>query len=222
MSRILVPSSGPDSWRQFLAKPDVHWATGYSARTAAHSWESADGFPAEVAATLASVLGPVELLLAVPEHKTPLPGGRRESQSDVFALGRHAAGTVACTIESKVDEPFGPTVGEWMREASPGKQERMSYVCALLGVDACPPDVHYQLLHRTAAALIEADRFCATDAAMVVQSFSPERRWFDAFGRFAALIGAAAAPDRASAVTVPSGKHLVIGWACGDPRFRAA
>ena len=35
MSRILVPSAGPDSWRQFLAKPDLHWAVGYSARTVA-------------------------------------------------------------------------------------------------------------------------------------------------------------------------------------------
>jgi hypothetical protein len=47
-----------------------------------------------------------------------------------------------------------------------------------------PPDVHHQLLHHTAAALIEAERFCAADTVMVVHSFSPERRWFGAFGRF--------------------------------------
>lgn len=222
MPRILVPSAGPDSWRQFLAKPDLQWAKGYSARTAAHAWEAADGFPPEVAATLAAAFGPVELLLAVPEHKTALPGGRRESQSDVFALGRHASGTVACAIESKVDEPFGPTVGEWLRDASPGKQERLAYVCALLGIQQCPPDLHYQLLHRTAAALIEADRFCTSDAAMIVQSFSPELRWFDAFRRFADLIDAAVTPNRAAVIVVPSGKRLAIGWACGDQRFRAA
>lgn len=45
MARIFVPSAGPDSWRQFLAKPDLHWAVGYSARTVAHAWEAAHGFP---------------------------------------------------------------------------------------------------------------------------------------------------------------------------------
>lgn len=36
--------------------------------------------------------GLAELLLAAPEHKTMLPGGTRESQSDVFTLIRHPAG----------------------------------------------------------------------------------------------------------------------------------
>ncbi len=76
--RPLVPSAGSDSWRQFLAKPDLHWVVGYSARTVAHAWEAADGFPPKVAAILDAALGPTELLLATPEHKTPLPGGRRE------------------------------------------------------------------------------------------------------------------------------------------------
>jgi hypothetical protein len=221
VSRILVPSAGPDSWRQFLAKPDLHWAVGYSARTVAHAWEAADGFPPEVQAMLSPVLGPVELLLALPEHKTPLPGGRRDSQSDVFALGRHRGGLVACTVEGKVDEPFGPTVGDWMRDASPGKVERLAYVCGLLGIADCPPDVHYQLLHRTAAALIEAERFCVTDAAMVVHSFSPQRRWFGAYERFVGLFDLQAEIGAPSVASLPGGRRLLVGWACGDAHFRA-
>ncbi|USU03883.1 hypothetical protein NF699_12495 [Sphingomonadaceae bacterium OTU29LAMAA1] len=220
MSRVYVPSSGPDSWRQFLAKPDLHWVTGYSARTVAHAWEAADGFPPEVGQILAEAFGSTELLLAVPEHKTALPGGRRESQSDVFALGRHAAGVVACTIEGKVEEPFGPTVGEWMRDASPGKQERLAYVCDLLGIAHCPPDVHYQLLHRTASALIEAERFCATDAAMLVHSFSPQRRWFEAYERFTELLMPGCPAAEPVVTTTPAGRRLVLGWASGDQAFR--
>jgi hypothetical protein len=79
VTRILVPSAGPNSWRQVLAKPDLHWAVGYSARTIAHAWEEADGVPPEVAAILNAALGSTELLLAIPEHRTPLPGGTRES-----------------------------------------------------------------------------------------------------------------------------------------------
>jgi len=220
VSRILVPSAGPDSWRQFLAKPDLHWAVGYSARTVAQSWEAADGLPPEVQAILYPVLGPVELLLALPEHKTPLPGGRRDSQSDVFALGRHRGGLVACTVEGKVDEPFGPTVGDWMRDASPGKVERLAYVCGLLGIVDCPPDVHYQLLHRTAAALIEAARFCVTDAAMVVHSFSPQRRWFGAYERFAELLVPGCRAAEPVVTTTPAGRRLMLGWASGDQAFR--
>jgi hypothetical protein len=95
----------------------------------------------------------------------------------VFAPGRHAGGVVACTIEGNVEEPFGPTVGEWMRAAPRGKVERLEYGCGLLGVENCPPDVHYQPLYCTASTLMEAKRFCAADAAMVVHLFSPEPRW---------------------------------------------
>jgi hypothetical protein len=221
MSRILIPSAGADSWRQFLAKPELQWATGYSARTMANAWEAAQGFPPEVAAVFRPVFGPVELLLAIPEHKTPLPGGRRESQSDVFALGRHSEGVVACTVEGKVEEPFGPTVGDWMRDASTGKAERLAYICSLLGIENCPGDVHYQLLHRTASALIEAERFNTADAAMIVHSFSPSGRWFEAFARFAALLGLLAEGGQPGVLTVPTGRRLVLGWAAGEERFRA-
>jgi hypothetical protein len=50
MNSIYVPSSRPDAWKQFLAKPDLHWATGYSARSVAYSWELAVGLRLEIAA----------------------------------------------------------------------------------------------------------------------------------------------------------------------------
>jgi hypothetical protein len=221
VSRILVPSSSADAWRQLLAKPDLHWATGYSARTLAYAWEGAEGgLPDEIADILGQAFGPIELLLAIPEHKTSLGGGGRESQSDVFALARHKTGLVTCTVEGKVDEPFGPTVAQQMVNASPGKVERLGYLCHLLGIEGCPPDVHYQLLHRTASALIEAERFRTRDAAMIVHSFSPERRWFEAFARFCALFGREAEAGVPVTVSAPDGKRLVLGWACGEQRFR--
>lgn len=222
MSKILVPSNGPDDWKKFLAQPELHWSKGYSARTLAHSWEAAAGAPVEVADLMTQAFGPGELLFAVPEHKTALPGGERKSQSDVFALVRHDAGLATYTIEGKVDEPFGPTVGEWSVNASPGKIERLEYLCGMLGLASCPLDVRYQLLHRTASALIEADRFDAKLAGMIVHSFSPERRWLAEFTRFAALLGCHVEVGKAATMTVPSGKSLMIGWACGEQKFRQA
>ena len=224
MTAIYVPSLGPDAWRQFLAQPDRQWVTGYSARTLAHSWEAADGLPDEVRAALEVVVNRPRLLLALPEHKTALPGGRRESQSDVFALIRSDEHLIAATIEGKVDEAFGPTVAEWLQDASPGKLVRLEAVCELLGLAAADLDhaMRYQLLHRTAAAVIEAERFAAGAAAMIVHSFSLDARWFDDYARFLGLFGAAAAVGSAVLVATPSGRPLYLAWAAGDQRFRAA
>jgi len=166
------------------------------------------------------IVGEVEPLIIVPEHKTPLPGGRRESQSDVFMLARHANGTMACTIEGKVDEPFGPTVGQQMIDASSGQKQRMEYLCHRLRLTTCPDQIHYQLLHRTVSALIEADRFHASDAAMIVHSFSPTERWFDAFTAFVELLGGST-PRVGEPIVLPNaGKRLILGWAKGDAHFR--
>lgn len=219
MTRVLIPSSGPDSWRQFLAQPELHWAVGFSARTMAHAWEAANGVPPEVLTLLEPHLGKIEPLIIVPEHKTALPGGTRESQSDVFMLARHEQGTVACTIEGKVDEPFGRTVGEQMARETKGRRERLDYLCQRLGLGSCPGEIRYQLLHRTASALIEADRFAASDAAMIVHSFSPDRRWFDDFSAFVALLGGKAEIGRPTIIEGLS-TRLILGWACGDPTFR--
>lgn len=221
-SKVLVPSDGPDDWKRFLAQPDLHWATGYSARTLAYAWEAANGLPPEIAKLTVQAFGPSELILAIPEHKTVLPGGRRESQADVFILVRHPQGLATYTIEGKVDEPFGPTVGEWMIEASAGKSERLRYISELLGLSEIPPDIHYQLLHRTASALIEAERFDAKLAGMIVHSFSPTQRWRGAFERFAQLFGATAEGDAPMTLTVPSGRSLMLGWATGSQTFRSA
>jgi hypothetical protein len=70
MPRILLFSSGPQDWQRLLADPAKHWKSGYSARTLAHSWESACGFPAEVEQPFVHLGPPLENLvplLAIPE-----------------------------------------------------------------------------------------------------------------------------------------------------------
>jgi hypothetical protein len=221
MSHIYVPSSGPEAWKQFLAKPNVQWRKHFSARTLANSWEAADGLPREIRELFAPVVGETELLLALPEHRTLLAGGRRESQSDVFALIRCPGRLIATTIEGKVDETFGPTLAEWLQDASAGKTERLLHIRDLLGLPTeLDGSVRYQLLHRTAAAVIEAERFAAGAAAMIVHSFSPTARWFGDFARFVTQLGGFARPGRAEVITLPGGRPLYLGWARGEQRFR--
>ncbi|MCE5972435.1 hypothetical protein LZA78_02885 [Sinirhodobacter sp. WL0062] len=184
---------------------------------AALSWEAAGGLPPEVSNLLGES---VELLLAIPEHKVPLPGGSRESQCDVFALAKASNETIAIAVEAKVNEPFGPTVGEWLENASDGKIERLRFICDLLGLNnPPPPELRYQLFHRTAAAILEAARFKTDRAAMIVQSFSPEHRWFEDFQALAALLGLHAKPGKALIHYLPSGMPLTIGWAVGSEAF---
>ena len=222
MNRILLPSTGPGDWRRLLAEPDLHWAIGRSARTLANAWEAADGLPPEIQEALAMTHPDPRLLLAVPEHKTPLPGARRESQSDLFALVGSRNGLIAVTIEGKVDEPFGPRVEKWNPDESSGKRERFDYLCSLLEIDGCPPNIHYQLLHRTGSALIEAERFSASHAAMIVHSFSPERRWFEAYADFVhVVIGSRVDAARPQKVTLRDGRSLLLAWASGDQAFRS-
>jgi hypothetical protein len=164
-----------------------------------------------------------ELLLALPEHKVPLPGsGRGESQSDLFVMIRTADRTFAVTIEGKVDETFDKPLGDWLLDASPGKLERIDFICDLLGLrQPVPSDVYYQLLHRTAAAIIEARRFKTDAACMIVHSFSPTRKWYAAFERFAYLFGVSAEPGRLLLIRPDGLPPVYVGWAAGDPRFLA-
>jgi len=219
MSRILLPSTGPNDWRRLLADPSLHWAIGRSARTLANAWEAADGLPPEIHNALAAIHPEPRLLLAIPEHKTPLPGGRRESQSDIFALIGSDNGLIAATIEGKVDEPFGPRVADWNPDGSPGKRERFDYLCRILGINSCPPDLHYQLLHRTASALIEAERYGTPHAAMVVHSFSPDRRWFDAYAKFVEVLAGPVDATRPQRLSMPDDRSLTLAWCSGSPSF---
>jgi hypothetical protein len=216
-TRLYIPSQGPASWQAFLAEPEKQWRTGYSAKTLAHCWENADGLPVEIANMFG---GPAELLVALPEHKVPLEGGNRDSQNDVFALIRFGEQTSAATIEGKVNEPFGPIVGEWFADPSPGRRKRMLQLCDLLGFDEVPPShTRYQLMHRTASALIEARRFKTDEAAMIVHSFSQTQMWLEDFANFARLLGAEAKPDQSSTVILKSGQRLRLGWATGNRDF---
>jgi len=150
---ILIPSRGPEDWQQLLAEPDKHWRRGYSARSLAYSWEEAQSrpshMPTEVDLALAQEprLAELELLLGIPEHEVPLPGGRRPSQTDLWGLARSPNELVSIAVEGKVSETFGPTLEEWQAQPSSGKQIRLDYLCECLALPTPPPStIRYQLL----------------------------------------------------------------------------
>jgi len=222
MPRIFVPSRGPDDWKRLLAEPDKHWARRYSARTLAHCWQEAEGFPVEIHRVLSQhpALVPIEPLLIFPEWKVSLVGGSRPSQNDIWVLAKSQNGLVSIAVEGKVEEPFDKTLGEWKGDVSRGKEVRLNYLLEILGLgEPIPDSVRYQLLHRTASAVIEAERFGAQHAVMLVHSFSHNNQWFDDFATFVSLFGQKAEVDRLVTTTVAKEMPLHLGWVHGDERY---
>ena len=227
MPKVFVPTSGPEEWKHLLTKPDLHWKRGRSARSTAYSWEAANALPGEIETLLETCpqfnSESPELLAAFPEWKVPLPGGDRDSQSDVFALVRCGTQTLAVAIEAKVSETFGPTVAEWLVNASDGKKERLAYLCERLGLDQNGIGaLRYQLFHRTVSAIIERDRFGMDVAAMIVHSFSQTHEWIDDYQAFVRILGGSGERGVLDCVQLPDGQPLHLGWATGDAQFLEA
>jgi len=225
MKRIFVPSRSGSDWQPLLEKPKLHWKKGASAMTTAACWEaSSEALPPEITATLDSTrnghLTGLKLLLALPEWEVPLDGGDTSSKTDVLAVCRNAAGLCVVAVEAKVHEDFGPLVQEKRIEASQGQSQRLSYLQDLLHVQRFDDDIRYQLVHRTASALLTAREFYAGSAVMLVHAFdapTPRRRDFEAF-----CATLKAKPLGGLVYTVPSFDlpALYLGWCDGDSKYR--
>jgi len=216
----------PEDWKPLLADPEKQWRTGYSAKALAYCWQESKDFPSEVRQVFCrsgiEIFQDVEILLGFPEFKVALLGGRRASQNDIFILAKGAGQLVSITVEGKVSEPFGDTVAEWKARAGRGKETRLKYLCHLLGLEPASVDhIRYQLLHRTASALIEANKFGAPNALMLVHSFSGEDEWFDDYQKFLALLGLTGEADSVVFAKSIRGVNLYLGWVRGNKRYLA-
>lgn len=192
--------------------------------TAAASWEaSSDALPPEVTARLESSNDPLlvgqRLLMAVPEWQVSLPGGETTSNTDVMAVCRNEAGLCVIGVEAKVLEAFGPLVGEKRTDASPGQTARLGYLHSLLKVGHFEDQIRYQLLHRTASALLTAREFHAASAVMLVQAFGtpPERR--NDFEAFRKAMNATEISPLIFKVPAFDTPVLYLAWCDGDPQF---
>lgn len=226
--RILIPSTGPKSWRSLLADPAKHWKRGRSAFELAHAWESSakearHGLPAVVRAMMDRVpaLQGAELLMAVPEHQVALDTGVAPSQNDLWALLSNQVGLISMTVEGKAGKSFDKTVQEWLdKDASrAGRENRLAWLCGELGRTYDPAKdggLRYQLFHRTVSALKEARRYHAKSAVMLVQTFCDDPvSWAD-YQRFTAWMGGVAVENALSQTILPGHTALYLGWLRSD------
>jgi hypothetical protein len=225
MKRIFVPTVSGSDWQRLLGKPELHWKSGRSAMSTAACWEENEPhLPREISGVLEASgdesLASLELLVAIPEWEVDLPGGDRPSQTDVLAITRNELGLVVLGVEAKVDEPFGPTLGERKANASGGQLERIAYLESELEcTSALADNIRYQLLHRTVSALLTARAFHADTAVMLVHSFSPDSRWREDFEAFSEAINGRPLTADLREIELDQSPRLIIGWCKGAEEF---
>jgi hypothetical protein len=192
------PLRNMEDWR--AQHPPRHWRDGYSAMELARCWSSADGFPSSFRQALdGSEICGLTLKRGVVEHETPVPGRGRPSCTDLMVFARSAVGEqVVVGVEGKVDEAFGPRVGEWLEAGATeahreNREARLAGLCDALGF--VPRDVlniRYQLLHRAYAALETAREIGAPSAVLAIHSLEdrgPHGENWEDFREFVLALG---------------------------------
>ena len=136
-----------------------------------------------------------------------------------MALIKTGDGYAVLAVEGKVDEPFGEWVADW-NDGSPGRQRRLERLCDTLSLaPAKVAGLRYQLLHRSASAVYEAQRYRCGRALMLVHTFSRSATSLVDFLDFAEALGArGAASGGLSGPVACEGVELRLGWVVDQPR----
>lgn len=220
--RLHVPLKEPEDVIRHLGKQEKHWKQGRSAHALATVWSKNKSFPPKVAHALRShpVFESAELVDAFVERQVDLGSEGRPSQTDLLAIAGLDQGLAIIAVEAKAGEPFGEFVKQWLDESDgreemvDGKEERLKGLCKILGLlrEAALP-LRYQLLHRAASAILEAQRYRTRTAALLVHSFSNDTKGLGDFNTFlqglgmeAPSVGVLAGP------VVRDGVSLYAGW----------
>ena len=217
---ILIPATH-DDWRHRVSESTtVH--TSSAPAQMADRWQAAAGFPAEIARlfSTARATRSAALLVAIPHHQVPLAGGAHAAHLDLWALVRTGRGLLSVAIDAVGAEAFDAEADD--RTATTESRRLWKGLCRLLEIhESADTPVSSQLVHRTTTALVEAKRFFARGAAVVVHSFGESRRGFSDFQQFVRLMGGALVePGQLVEVQPREGVELYFGWAQA-PHIRA-
>ena len=232
-SHYYIPSGSPTDWRRLLKDLEKNWKIGYSALALAYCWEEAQvnshEFPLCVQKVFMEskykIFQNIKILLAFPEYKVPLPYGTTSSVNDIFILAKGGGQLISIAVEGKVNETFDEPVFRWKVKDGGGKIPRLEYLCKTLDIDIrLVNDIYYQLIHRTASAVIEAEKFKANNALMLVHSFGNSVSKvdnFEEYKRFLDLFGIGN-PQKQSIIRSSKrirGINLYFGWVEGDIKY---
>lgn len=221
VQRISVPLRKPEDVIPHLGSP-THWKQGRSAKSLADAWFQANDLPPRVRSVLEQdpALEGIELIDAWLERCTDLRDGRSTaSQTDLLAVTGVGANLAIIAVEGKVTETFDKLVTEWLSDGSEGKRQRLNSLCELLGLDPGEVgDLRYQFFHRTAAAILEARRYRASKAILLIHSFCPNATGLRDYVQFGQRLGFYNLQrDRISEAHDVGGVELRLAWVCDEP-----
>lgn len=210
----------PEDVINHLGKGIVHWKAGYSAQALATSWFSANGIPPAIRTTLETCadFSGADLVDAFFERTVDLGDGKEPTHTDLLAILRVHGELAVLAVEGKRDETFGELVGDWLA-ANPERRVRLDRFCAQLRIPHPKNNLRYQLFHRALSAVLEAQRYCARRAVLLVQSFSEKMSGFDDFVAFAGNAGIAGPilPGQICGPITCSTVLLHMAWVSDDP-----
>jgi hypothetical protein len=151
--------------------------------------------------------------MALPEHRVWLDSDERPSQNDIWAILLLADGYASVAVEAKSGEDFDKPIEEWQNNKSEGKKNRLLFLTETLGLQQqLPGYIRYQLVHRTASAILEAQRWKVDVALMLVQCFAESRTAWSDYCRFAELLCISPVRDAISGQCHVGDIKLFLGW----------
>lgn len=156
-------------------------------------------------------------LLVITDHQPPLPGGGSPGQSDLWMMARTDRDLVSIAIEENVGESFGRSVREWLDDTSTtGKKDRLDYFATMLELPVTRLyGLRYRLVLRTVSALVEAARFNAAHAMLLIHSVSKDRGHFEDYRSYVGLFDESPEPDTVISAEARSGIALHFAWVTG-------
>ena len=219
--RISLPLRRPEEVISHLGSP-THWKQGRSAKSLADAWFQANDLPSRVRSVLEQdpKVSGIELIDAWLERCTDLGDGRSSaSQTDLLAVTGIGSDLAIIGVEGKVTESFDKLVTDWLADGSQGKRQRLNGLCQLFSLDAAAVGhLRYQFFHRTAAAILEARRYRASKAILLIHSFCPNATGLDDYVQFGRSLGFERLDrDLLSEARVIGGTELRLAWVSDEP-----
>lgn len=191
-----------------------HYKPGHSAYECAQRWQGIGArFPTEIEAILREskqrLLGSLEIKQIYAEFPVWLDTHTTPSKNDLMIFAEAPGNRkVVIAVESKCHESFAQPLENWIRtsdkplpraqrklfKSASGpvhrKVRRLNFLNTILStnIDA-DSSVRYQLLHRTASAVLTARQTYAEAAVVLIQAFTESERNFQDFQDFCKLLG---------------------------------
>lgn len=160
-----------DDWF-FCAPPkgkEKQWKDNYSAKELA-TFATSPEFKPFIENLLSECKIKCDEFICIPEAETNLPGDYRGPRNhDLLMIGKN----VIIGIEAKVNEPYGNSIEQELKDCSKGKKERINWMKKVLFNGDCDNNkIKYQLMTGVCGTLLEAVRKNVEKCIFLVLSFN--------------------------------------------------